>query len=109
MEKRQWQLFVAWNDRYENGDATVCEHPGHGGVSEEYDRLTEALEADRQPPPSSWVARATWKSRDRDKRYTAEGPGYTVCWIQGGHVTADTTGVERRTDRMAADDSSHCG
>jgi hypothetical protein len=94
MEQRQWQLFVAWNDRYENGDATVCEHPGHGGVSEEYDRLTEALEADRQPPTGSRVVRARWKWPDRDKRYSAEGPDYTVCWIHSGHVADDTTGLE---------------
>jgi hypothetical protein len=86
LERRQWRMFVAWNNCYERGQATVESHPGHGGIDSEYDKLTVALEPGRTPAPHSRTARATWRPTDNPQRYSADGPGYQVRWEISGNA-----------------------
>ena len=39
LELEQWVIFVAWNRRYELGEASVESHPGHGGVDPRHDQV----------------------------------------------------------------------
>lgn len=79
-EREQWDIFVKWNTRYENGTATVDGHPGHGGVDARYDELTALLQPHRATPGNAERLGAEWRSSKSPYRYGVHGPGYSVRW-----------------------------
>lgn len=82
MELEQWRLFVAWNKRYESGDAELTRHPGHGGIDPRWDELERLLGSSRDSIPNdAKQARAEFSRLDRTERYEDEGPDYRLRWI----------------------------
>lgn len=81
-EIEAWHIFVAWNIRYQNGEATTDSHPGRGDLNPRYKQLNDELKAERQIPESFVVRQATLQPLDRAKRYTKSGPDYAITWTQ---------------------------
>ncbi len=79
-EREQWAIFVAWNDRYESGNANTSSHPGHGDIDARYDQLETLLAAHRQVPPDARRMRAQWRHTARDRRYRVDGVDCEVRW-----------------------------
>jgi hypothetical protein len=80
-ETEQWRIFVEWNASYEAGEATTESHPAHGGLSARWDELEVLLRQSRTEVPSSAKrANAELHRIDRESRYAASGPAYTLTW-----------------------------
>jgi hypothetical protein len=41
LEREQWAIFVAWNDRYEAGAVRTDSHPGHVGTNPRWDEVCD--------------------------------------------------------------------
>lgn len=83
LEIESWMVFVAWNGRYEAGNATVESHPGQGGVDARFDALESVLSTSRTPPSSAELRRADWLPVDlAGSRYQRGGPSYRVRWTR---------------------------
>jgi hypothetical protein len=81
LEIEQWNIFVAWNDRYEAGTASTDTHPGSGGIDSRWDAIEDQLRGSRVAPRGDVVrALATFVRLDREKRYASSGPDYGVDW-----------------------------
>ena len=81
LEIEQWNIFVAWNDRYEAGTATTKTHPGHGGIDPRWDEIEEHLTTSRLAPRDHAIrAQGTFEQIARDTRYTTSGLSYGVVW-----------------------------
>jgi hypothetical protein len=81
LEIEQWQIFVAWNDLYEAGASDVNAHPGHGGISARWDEIQNQLQAARTDiPAEAKKARVKVEPLDRERRYAASGPSYSLRW-----------------------------
>src|SRR5439155_2498673 len=79
-EREQWAIFVAWNDRYESGNARSDSHPGHGGLDTRYDELAALLAPHREVPADARRLTAQWRRTDSDRRYQVDGVDYEVSW-----------------------------
>jgi hypothetical protein len=80
-EIESWQIFVAWNDQYEAGEATADSHPGRGGLNARYDELERLLEVHRKPPEGAVRRRARWRrGTGFPARYAWTGPSTEVRW-----------------------------
>jgi hypothetical protein len=80
-ETEQWRIFVEWNASYEAGEATTESHPAYGGLSARWDELEVLLRRSRTEVPSSAKrANAELHRIDRESRYAASGPAYTLTW-----------------------------
>ena len=81
LEIEQWQVFIAWNDLYEAGEASTDSHPGHGGLHQRWDELQALLHSDRELVPiEALEAQLKLERIDRDRRYDASGPDYRLRW-----------------------------
>lgn len=80
LEIEQWCLFVAWNSRYESGEADADTHPGHGHDVRwnEIDALVKNKRND--VPLNVQQANARLKGIARGHRYEVTGPSYLMCW-----------------------------
>jgi hypothetical protein len=84
LEIEQWRLFVDWNALYEAGQAATDSHPGQGGIDARWDEITAVLEADREAVPAdAKTALGQLVRIDRDRRYDASGPDYSMSWCLG--------------------------
>ena len=93
LEQERWRIFVAWNRRYEAGEADVSTHPGRGGIDVRWDHL-DAILRDRYLPPADGVRRATLElvRIDRVERFADSGPDYALRWAvleEGRHGRAE--------------------
>jgi hypothetical protein len=88
LELQNWLRFVAWNERYEAGQATVATHPGVGGVDERYDTVECLLTRHRALPDSARRLSATWKALD-GPRYHAAWPLYLVRWTSAAGTASE--------------------
>ena len=79
-ECEQWDIFVTWNTRHENGTATAASHPGHGGIDARYDEPARFLEPHRATPEDARRLVVEWRASDSPCRYCAHGPGYSARW-----------------------------
>ncbi|MFI0487187.1 hypothetical protein [Actinomadura sp. 9N215] len=80
MEREQWAIFVAWNDRYEARTTSVERHPGQGGIDARYDELEELLAPHRIVPADARRMQAEWRGTDQPQRYHLDGPAYLGRW-----------------------------
>ena len=81
LETAQWNLFVAWNDLFEAGATSTDSHPGQGGIDARWDELQSGLGAERVAVPAhARKARGKFVRSDRDRRYDASGPDYSMRW-----------------------------
>lgn len=81
LEREQWEIFVAWNARYESGEAGSESHPGHGGVSARWDEIEAILRPTRDTiPASAKQAVAEMTCLDREMRFMSSGPAYMLGW-----------------------------
>jgi hypothetical protein len=81
LEIERWQIFVAWNTRYEAGEATTESHPGHGGISARWDELERLLKQSRtEVPAAALQATAEMHDVEGSVRYASSGPGYLLSW-----------------------------
>jgi len=80
LEREQWEIFVAWNDRYEAATAPVETHPARGGVDRRYDELEARLETHRRVPADARRVTAEWQWGIRETHYQPDGPNYRVRW-----------------------------
>ncbi len=84
LEIEQWNLFVAWNELYETGNASADSHPARGGINARWDEINALLRAAHGAVPAhAKSARCQLVLIDRDRRYEASGPDYLMRWSLG--------------------------
>ncbi len=81
LEIEQWRIFVDWNDKFESGEVDTESHPGGGGLNARWDEIDSLLKRNWSVVSASvQKVLATFEPIDREKRYTVDGPNYTVRW-----------------------------
>ncbi|WFC40608.1 hypothetical protein [Pseudoxanthomonas sp. SE1] len=81
LEREQWQIFVAWNARYESGEVSGDSHPGYHGTNARWDEIEAILKPGRDEiPASARRAIAEMTYLDREVRYANSGPAYMLGW-----------------------------
>jgi hypothetical protein len=81
LEIEQWQIFVAWNARFETGAARLESHPAFAGVNPSWERINERLRPGRKDVPANArcaLAKIDWL--DNQSRYGPDGPDYRLRW-----------------------------
>ncbi len=80
LEREQWGIFVAWNDAYEAGAATVDSHPAVGEIDARYDELQKLLAPRRTVPDEARLLVAEWRGiPGAVGRYHVAG----LCYLDG--------------------------
>ena len=81
LEREQWRIFVAWEARYQSGEASSDSHPGHPGTNARWDEIEAVLKPSRdEVPASARRALAEMTCLDREVRFADSGPAYRLSW-----------------------------